>query len=96
STHGDDIAPALFEPSASDVEVDVRYRAAAAPLLADYVVVDEQGGDAAVRTARIRLGDERSLKRVAARLGGDLEVLAPAGARRAAAAWAEAGLAQYR
>ena len=96
STHGDDVAPALFEASAGDVEVDVRYRAAAAPLLADYVVVDEQGGASAVRTARIRVGDERSLKRVAARLGGELEVLAPAGARQAAAAWAEAGLAQYR
>lgn len=96
STHGDDVAPALFEASAGDVEVNVRYRAAAAPLLADYVVVDEQGGASAVRTARIRVGDERSLKRVAARLGGELEVLAPAGARQAAAAWAEAGLAQYR
>ena len=60
------------------------------------LVVDEQGGASAVRTARIRVGDERSLKRVAARLGGELEVLAPAGARQAAAAWAEAGLAQYR
>jgi len=79
------------------VEVEVRYRASAAPLLADYVVVDEpDAGDSRLRAARVRVSDARSLKRVATRLGGDLEVVSPDAARRATAAWAEAGLAQYR
>lgn len=95
TTHSADALPGLFEPAASDVEVDVRYRAGAAPLLADFVVSDreERGG---TRTGGIRLGDPRSLKRIAARLGGDLEVLGPQDVRDATAAWARAGLEQYR
>ncbi len=97
STHGEDSVPALFEGAAGDVEVEVRYRASAAPLLADYVVLDDPATiDAEIRSARVRVGDARSLKRVATRLGGDLEVVSPDAARRATAAWAEAGLAQYR
>ena len=96
STHGDDSVPGLFEGAARDVEVVVRYRASAAPLLADYVVIDDPAdAGAAVRSARVRVGDARSLKRVAAKLGGDLEIVGPDAARHAAAAWAEAGLAQY-
>ena len=96
STHGDDSVPGLFEGAARDVEVAVRYRASAASLLADYVVIDDPADtDATVRSARVRVGDARSLKRVAAKLGGDLEIVSPDAARRAAAAWAEAGLAQY-
>lgn len=96
-THGADAVPELFESAATDVEVEVRYRASAAPLLADYLLVadDNQHSRSALRTARLRIGDDRSLKRVAARLGGDLEIVAPESARAAAAAWAEAGLAQY-
>ncbi|MFT3798929.1 helix-turn-helix transcriptional regulator [Microbacterium sp.] len=96
STHGSDPAPALFEATDDDVEVEVRYRAAAAALLADYVVIADPADDSGLRTARVRVGDARSLKRIAARLGGDFEILAPGDARQAAAAWAEAGLAQYR
>jgi proteasome accessory factor C len=44
----------------------------------------------------MRVADELSLRRLAARRGGLVEVLEPAGARRAVAEWAEAGLAQYR
>lgn len=96
STHGDDSVPGLFEGASRDVEVAVRYRASAAPLLADYVVIDDPAdAGATVRSARVRVGDARSLKRVAARLGGDLEIVGPDAARRATAAWAEAGLAQY-
>ena len=52
-------------------------------------------GEGETRDAQLRVADERSLKRLAARHAGAFEVLAPPSARRAAAAWAEAGLAQY-
>ncbi len=39
---------------------------------------------------------EVALRRLAARRGGVVEIVEPAGARRAAAEWAAAGLAQYR
>lgn len=95
STHAADAVPALFEPADTDVEVAVRYRAGAAPLLADFVV-EERGEHAGHRTAAIRLGDARSLKRIAARLGGELEVLGPQDVREATISWARAGLEQYR
>lgn len=94
--HAEDSVPDLFEPADTDIAVDVRYRRAAAPLLADLLAVDETRAEGDVVTARARVGDARSLKRAAARLGGELEILAPESARRSAAAWAEAGLAQYR
>lgn len=95
-THGEENVPDLFEPADTDVAVDVRYRAASAALLADYVAVDTTSVDGAFETARVRVGDARSLKRAATRLGGELEILAPESARQSSAAWAEAGLAQYR
>ncbi len=94
STHGADAAPDLFQPGDTDVEVDVRYRAGEEPFLADFVrEVRGETGD--LRTAVIHLGDARSLKRVAARLGGAFEVLGPADVREATIAWARAGLEQY-
>jgi proteasome accessory factor C len=44
----------------------------------------------------MRVADEYSLRRLAARRAGVVEILEPDSARRAAAAWAEAGLVQYR
>ncbi|MFT4213829.1 MAG: WYL domain-containing protein [Microbacterium sp.] len=93
--HTADSAPALFEGGDDDVEIEVRYRRSVAPLLADYVLVGEVDCGDDYRAARVRVGDESSLKRVATRLGGEFEIVAPDAARRAAAAWAEAGLAQY-
>ncbi len=95
TTHAADAVPELFEPAESDVEIEVRYPATAAPLLADFVVID-RGEREGMRVAGIRLGDARSLKRVAARLGGQLEILAPEDVRTAAVDWARAGLEQYR
>jgi proteasome accessory factor C len=95
-THAAEPVPDLFEPSESDAVAEVRVRAAVVPLLADFLdraSVSESGD---VRTARIRVADQRSLKRVAARHSGDVEVCAPEAARRAVAGWAEAGLTQYR
>ncbi|WP_292835945.1 WYL domain-containing protein [Microbacterium sp.] len=95
-THAEEAVPDLFEPGDSDVVADIRYRTSAAPLLADYVAVDTVRVDSDFETARVRVGDARSLKRVATRLGGELEIIAPRAARQSAAGWAEAGLAQYR
>lgn len=95
-THGGEPVPELFEPSETDAVAEVAVRAAVVPLLADYLDRAAVEGTGDVRTAQIRVADERSLKRVAARHSGDVEVRAPESARRAVAAWAEAGLAQYR
>lgn len=95
ATHATDPLPALFEPTEGDVEVAVRYRDSIAPLLADFVV-DDRGDVDGVRTAGMRLGDARSLKRLAARLGGELEVVGPAEVRAATVGWARAGLDLYR
>ena len=88
--------PQLFEPGAGDVVARVRYPRQIAPLLGDYLRGAEVSAEGDRDTAAMRVADEQSLKRLAARLGGDVEVIAPVGARRAVAAWAAAGLAQYR
>ena len=54
-------------------------------------VMDADG----IAIATMRVADEFSLRRLAARLGGDVEILEPPAARRAVVEWAEAGLAQY-
>jgi proteasome accessory factor C len=94
--HSGEHVPDLFEPSETDAVADLRIRAAVVPLLADYLDRSTVTGSGEVRTAQIRVADERSLKRVAARHAGDVEVQGPESARRAVAAWAEAGLDQYR
>ncbi|GAA4356492.1 helix-turn-helix transcriptional regulator [Microbacterium rhizosphaerae] len=94
-THGDDSVPALFSPGENDIEIRVRFADDVAPLLGDYLdraIVESSGG---ITTATLQVADEHSLKRLAARRGGAVEILSPPAARAAAAAWAEAGLAQY-
>ncbi len=95
-THGQEPVPALFEPGEDDIVVRIRYPKSVAPLLGDYLDRAEVQtvGDTSVAT--LRLPDEHAIRRLAARRGGAVEVLEPAAARHAAAAWAEAGLAQYR
>lgn len=96
AVHGADPVPELFAPSDDEVVARFRFPRAVAPLLSDYLEraeIEEADGGQAV--ASLRLADEQSLKRLAARRGGEVELLEPAGARRAAAAWAAAGLAQY-
>ena len=46
-------------------------------------------------TATLHLGDPLSLKRLAARFGGAVEILDPVSARCAAREWATAALALY-
>ena len=96
AAHGADPVPELFAPADDEVVARFRFPREVAPLLADYLEraeIDDADDGRAV--ASLRLADEQSLKRLAARRGGEVELVEPAGARRAAAAWAAAGLAQY-
>ncbi|MFH8249763.1 helix-turn-helix transcriptional regulator [Microbacterium sp. B2969] len=95
-THGEDPAPAWFETSDDDIVVRVRFPAAVGPLLGDYLDRADVHTTDDVSIATMRVADERSLRRLAARRGGAVEILEPDAARRAAADWAAAGLAQYR
>ena len=100
-THTGDPGSGWFQSGQGDVVARVRFSQAVAPLLGDYLdratieAVDGNGPDATI-VATMRVADELSLRRLAARRGGVFEVLEPAAARRAVADWAEAGLAQYR
>jgi proteasome accessory factor C len=95
-THGDESVPALFSPGENDIEVRIRFADDVAPLLGDYLDRATFESAHGVTTATLQVADEHSLKRLAARRGGALEIVSPSAARGAAAAWAEAGLAQYR
>lgn len=95
-THASEPVPDLFAPSESDVPVRIRFPSAIAPLLGDYLDRAEVGHDGDALVATLRVAHEHSLKRLAARRGGLVEILEPAAARAAAAAWARAGLEQYR
>ncbi len=95
-THGGDTVPELFEVSETDVIVEVRFAPELLPLMPASLDRTSVVADGERRAGRVRVADERSLKRLAARHGGQVEVLAPESARTAAAAWAAAGLAQYR
>ncbi|MFJ6652248.1 helix-turn-helix transcriptional regulator [Microbacterium sp. NPDC091313] len=95
-THGAEPVPDLFEPGENDAHVRIRFAATIAPLLGEYL--DRAAGVAGSgpwREAELRVADEAGLKRLAARRSGLVEVIAPDAARRATAAWARAGLAQY-
>lgn len=94
-THRDDPVPELFAPSETDTVVRVRFDAVVAPLIGDYLHGAEIEWAGSTATARVRVADAQSLKRLAARRGGAVEILDPPSARSAAASWARAGLAQY-
>lgn len=94
-SHGQDPVPDWFEEGKGDIVARVRFPASVAPLLGDYLDRARVETDGEWSVATMRIADEQSLKRLAARRGGAVEVLEPEGARAAARAWAEAGLAQY-
>ncbi|MDY0909844.1 WYL domain-containing protein [Microbacterium sp. CFBP9034] len=95
-THAGEPAPNWFEPDDADLVARIRFPETVAPLLGDYLdraALETVNG---VTVATMRVPDEVNLRRLAARRGGEVEILEPAAARRAAAEWADAGLAQYR
>ncbi len=95
TSHGAEPVPDWFQDG-EDVVVRVRFPESVAPLLGEYLdraAIDTPDG---VSTATMRVADELSLRRLATRRGGVLEIIEPEGARLAAAEWAAAGLAQYQ
>ncbi|BDV30522.1 helix-turn-helix transcriptional regulator [Microbacterium terricola] len=95
-SHGEEPVPVWFEPGADDIVARVRFPDSLSTLLGEYLdraTIESADG---MSTATVTVADEYSLRRLAARRGGVVEILAPEGARRAAAEWAAAGLAQYR
>ncbi|WP_119697740.1 helix-turn-helix transcriptional regulator [Microbacterium halotolerans] len=93
--HSGEEAPALFARGADDDIAAIRFRSEYAPLVGDYLEGAELHDDGDVIRARVRVGDARSLKRLAALRAGHVEIVEPDAARRAAAEWAQAGLDQY-
>jgi proteasome accessory factor C len=94
--HSEDPVPGWFESSEGDIITRIRFPQGVAPLLGEYLdrASTEIVGEQVI--ASMRVADEFSVRRLAARRGGEVEILGPDSARAAAAAWAEAGLAQYR
>lgn len=95
-THGDDAVPELFENNEHAMIARIRFDAASAPLLADYLDRADVDTHSEPNEATMRVADECSLRRLASRRAGDVEIVSPPAARRAAQQWAEAGLAQYQ
>src|SRR5690606_37193260 len=90
AAHADEGRPEPFAPGGDDVIVTLRFPTRLRPLLADLIEhaeIRELGPDT---FARIPLADAGVARRVAARGGGDIEVVAPQGARDAARDWAAA------
>lgn len=94
-SHAGEEVPELFEAGEHDVRARIRFSVDIAPLVGGRLALADVEEDGDHRIATVRVADAHSLKRLAARRGGQIEVLEPVAARHAAAAWAEAALAQY-
>lgn len=92
--HDDPEAP-VFSGEGVDSLVRVSYPNHLVPLLGQYLDHGEVDEGAERSSVTLRVADDHSLKRLAARRGGAVRIEEPASARRIAAEWAEAGLAQY-
>ncbi|MFJ2552598.1 helix-turn-helix transcriptional regulator [Microbacterium sp. NPDC087591] len=95
-THAGDHVPEAFASLEDEREVTVRLPERLAPLLGDFLTAGNHETESGALTAHLHLADPRSIKRLAARFGGHLEVLDPVIARSAAREWAASGLALYR
>lgn len=92
----DDQETALFAGPGGGVQAQIRFADDIAPLLGQYLDNAETVPDGGGRSvATLQVSDPRALRRLAARRGGEVEVLEPREARQAAAEWAHAALARY-
>ncbi len=94
--HGEDPVPGWFESGTGDIVARIRFPDSVAPLLGEYLDRATVATADGVSVATMHVADEQSLRRLVARRAGAVEILEPESARRAAAAWAESGLVQYR
>lgn len=98
SSHREDVVlgDTLFESSADDIEVTLALEPSALPLLADYATQDAAPVEVDGRLhTTIRVSHLHGLKRLVNGMPGVVTVVAPASARAAVSAWAEAGAAKY-
>lgn len=93
-THREIPDAAPYVPGETSVPVEVRLPEEMAPLVG-LVAADADRTTGGMTVAELPMADPRAIKRIAARLGGRLEVRGPAVARRATRDWAAAGLALY-
>ncbi|MFT4156659.1 MAG: WYL domain-containing protein [Microbacterium sp.] len=93
--HRSDSLPDAFAISEAEGEVTVRVPERFVSLLGSFFSAEGAEAHSGVVDAKLHLADPRSVKRLAARFGGALEVLEPRIARTAAREWAAAGLALY-
>ncbi|WP_110589157.1 helix-turn-helix transcriptional regulator [Microbacterium suaedae] len=89
--HMGEMRSELFVPGEDDVVATLRFPVRMRPLLAEFLEHAELREAGSEMFARIPVGDVGTLRRLAARGGGEIEVVAPATAREAARQWAEAG-----
>lgn len=94
-THGADSVPELFDLSDEDQIGTIRFPADVASLLGEFLTHADQETVGRITVAHLRISDPRTLKRLAARRGGQVEVLAPTTARTTAHEWARRALEQY-
>lgn len=94
-THDTDVAPLWFSDDDRELTVTFRYPETLAPLIGDYLDRAEIEGEGEIRSATLSVADVVSLRRLATRWGGKIEIVDPPAAREAARAWAESGLALY-
>lgn len=94
STHGPESGGRLFDDDVDRTAV-LRFHRDVTPLLGGYLDGVEIVSDADMCTARVPVAGANSLNRLVARLGGAVEVVEPADARRAVADWAASALALY-
>jgi proteasome accessory factor C len=95
AAHHDDPETDVFTRADGAPEASIRFVPYAAPLLGQYLDFAEITPGEPLSSAVLRVADPQQLKRLAARRGGAVEVVAPNEARAASVAWARAGLAQY-
>ncbi|GLJ79272.1 helix-turn-helix transcriptional regulator [Microbacterium imperiale] len=95
AVHASEPVPELFQPGEDEVVAEIRFPVAATAAVGEYLANAEVRADGPWRIARIRVADARSLKRLVARAGGAIEIVAPIDARRAAHDWASAALDLY-
>lgn len=93
ATHAADERAELFAPGEDDVSATLRFPTRMRTVLADYLVHAELRENGAETFATIPFAHPASVRRLAARGGGDVEVLSPPVAREAAKTWAQSGAA---